>query len=76
MKYSVCLEPLFTDLPFHQRIGEAAKLGYEAVEFWFSDYLFTPNGLVAGMKDIGAMASEAAALNVEISDFAVNSNEG
>ncbi len=76
MKYSVCLEPLFTDLPFHQRIGEVAKLGYQAVEFWFTDYLFTPDGLVAGMKDIDAMAAEAAAHNVEISDFAVNSNEG
>jgi hydroxypyruvate isomerase len=76
VKYSVCLEPLFTDLPFHKRIGEVAKLGYEAIEFWFSDYLFTPDGLVAGMKDLDAMAAEADAHNVEISDFAVNSNEG
>jgi hydroxypyruvate isomerase len=53
-----------------------AKLGYEAIEFWFSDYLFTPDGLVPGMKDLDAMAAEAATHNVEISDFAVNSNEG
>jgi hydroxypyruvate isomerase len=76
VKYSVCLEPIFTDLPFHDRIGKVAELGYEAIEFWFSDYLFTSNGLVPGMKDIAAMADEAAAHGIEISDFAVNSNEG
>jgi hydroxypyruvate isomerase len=76
VKYSVCLEPLFTDLPFPQRIARVAELGYEAIEFWFSDYLFTSDGLVAGMKDIDGMASAARDCGVEISDFAVNSNEG
>jgi len=76
MKYSVCLECFFPERPFHERIGEVARLGYEAVEFWFSDYLFDAKGLNPGLKDFDAIASEAQQHGIEISDFAVNSNEG
>jgi len=34
MKLSLCLEMLFTELPFADRIAVAARLGYDAVEFW------------------------------------------
>jgi hydroxypyruvate isomerase len=76
VKYSVCLECFFPDKPFHERIGEVARLGYRAVEFWFSDYLFDERGLTYGLKDFGAIAGEAERYGVEISDFAVNANEG
>jgi len=76
MKYSVCLECFFPDKPFHERIGEVAKLGYEAVEFWFTDYLFDGKGLRPGQKDFDAIATEAHKYGIEISDFAVNSNDG
>jgi hydroxypyruvate isomerase len=34
MKLSLCLEMLFKELPFNERIGVAARLGYDAIEFW------------------------------------------
>ncbi len=34
LKTSLCLEMLFQDQPFADRIGTAARLGYPAVEFW------------------------------------------
>lgn len=34
MKLSLCLEMLFTELPFVDRIGVASRLGYDAIEFW------------------------------------------
>jgi hydroxypyruvate isomerase len=34
MKLSLCLEMLFTELPFADRIRIASQLGYDAIEFW------------------------------------------
>jgi hydroxypyruvate isomerase len=34
MQLSLCLEMLFTDQPFTERMKTAARLGYQAVEFW------------------------------------------
>ncbi len=34
MKASVCIEMIFTELPFLDRIRKAAEIGYDGVEFW------------------------------------------
>ncbi len=34
MKYSACIEMLFTEYPFVERIYRAKKAGFDAVEFW------------------------------------------
>jgi hydroxypyruvate isomerase len=34
MKLSLCLEMLFTDRPFIERLAVASRLGYRAIEFW------------------------------------------
>ncbi|MCP4177512.1 MAG: TIM barrel protein [bacterium] len=34
MKHSICLETIFTELPFHDRFEAASKAGFENVEFW------------------------------------------
>lgn len=34
MKLSLCLEMLFTDRPFIERLAVASRLGYGAIEFW------------------------------------------
>lgn len=34
MRLSLCLEMLFTDRPFADRIAVASRLGYNAIEFW------------------------------------------
>lgn len=33
-KFSLCIEPVFTDLDFYDRIQAAADLGLDAIEFW------------------------------------------
>jgi hydroxypyruvate isomerase len=33
-KYSLCLEPIFTDIPFYDRIAVAKEIGFDAIEFW------------------------------------------
>ena len=34
MKYSLCVEPVFEQLPFYERIRAARECGADAVEFW------------------------------------------
>ena len=34
MRLSLCLEMLFTDRPFIERLAVASRLGYRAIEFW------------------------------------------
>ena len=34
MKLSLCMEMLFTDRPFIERLAVASRLGYRAIEFW------------------------------------------
>jgi len=39
MKYGVCIEMMFTDLPFEDRFQAAADAGVEYVEMWFTEGL-------------------------------------
>lgn len=68
-KLCVCLETVFTDLPFLERVKKAADLGYRAVEFWFHDQ--DPAG-----RDVAAVAKTCEEKCVVISDFVVNSPDG
>ena len=33
-KSSVCIEMIFTEVPFMERIEKAAEAGFDAIEFW------------------------------------------
>jgi len=61
MQLSLCLEMLFTDRPFIERMIAAAELGYRAVEFWdWRD------------KDLTAIMQTAAEQNLEIAAISGN----
>ena len=61
MKLSLCLEMVFRDRPFLERMGEARRLGYEAVEFWdWRD------------KDLDGMGREARRLGLTIAAMSGN----
>ena len=61
MKLSLCLEMLFLDIPFIERLTVAARLGYRAFEFWdWRD------------KDIPAVAAEAARLGLTVAAMSGN----
>ena len=51
MKYSLCIEPVFEDRTFYDRILLAKDLGLDAVEFW--------DPSVYDTKQIGSVAARA-----------------
>lgn len=60
MRFSVCIEMLFRELPFLERMEAVAKVGIQAVEFWsWSD------------KDIDAIERKKDELGLEVSAFMV-----
>ena len=65
MKLSLCLEMLFTDRPFIERMAVASRLGYCAVEFWdWRD------------KDVPAMAAAAAQHGLTVAAISGNRRHG
>lgn len=61
MRLSLCLEMLFTNLPFRERPAIAARLGYSAIEFWdWRD------------KDVAELAAETERLGVTVAAMSGN----
>ena len=52
MKSSVCIEMVFTEYPFLERIDKAAQAGFDAIEFWNWDNKDLP-ALKAAVKKAG-----------------------
>lgn len=61
LRFSACIEMLFTEVPFLERIDRAAKNGFQAVEFWNWDN-----------KDLQAIKQRAEAWGVEVAVFQSN----
>ena len=55
MKFSLCIEPIFGDVPFYERFRIAKDLGCDAVEFWdpWTREDVTPAGLGKASADAG-----------------------
>jgi hydroxypyruvate isomerase len=76
MKYDVCLEMVFTHLPYAERIAQIAACGFDAVEFWFHDNTFNGTDCSGGAKDAKVLAQACAASKVSINNMVVNSPDG
>lgn len=61
MKVSVCIEMVYTEYPFLERIRLAAEQGYDAVEFWNWDN-----------KDLPAIKETAQSAGIKIATFQSN----
>ena len=61
MKASVCIEMIYTEFPFLDRIKKAAEQGFDAIEFWNWD-----------SKDMGAIKKTAASAGIKIATFQSN----
>jgi hydroxypyruvate isomerase len=61
MKASVCIEMIYTDLPFVDRIKKAADQGFDAIEFWNWDN-----------KDMAAIKQAAAEAGIKVATFQSN----
>jgi hydroxypyruvate isomerase len=76
MKYDVCLEMVFTGLPYEQRIAKIAAAGFDCVEFWFHDGTFNGRDCAGGAKDPRVLKKACAAAGVTINNMVVNAPEG
>lgn len=76
MKFDVCLEMVFTDLPYDLRISKIAACGFDNVEFWFHDGTFNGKDCGTGAKDAKLLKKACAAAGVRINNMVVNSPDG
>ena len=76
VKIGVCIETVFTELSYIERIKRVAKIGFSGIEFWFHNRRFDGTNLLEEMKDISAMAEVVKDLGLEVTNFVVNSPEG
>ncbi len=53
---SVCVETVFSSMPYAERIRRVAELGFTACEFWFHDRRFDGRGLSPEPKDFQQIA--------------------
>lgn len=65
IKIDVCIETVFPELSFEERVSKVKEIGYDCVEIWFSDN-----------KNIDALASSLKKCNVRLNDLVVNSPDG
>jgi hydroxypyruvate isomerase len=68
MKLGLCVEMVFTDLPFEERVRKAAELGFRHVEMWFVDRTFKGSP--------SELAAIAARHGVTISNTVIGSPDG
>jgi len=61
MNSSACIEMLFTEVPFVDRIAKAGEAGFDAIEFWNCDD-----------KDLGAIKDAVASAGIRIASFQSN----
>lgn len=61
MKYSICIEPLFGNIPFEDRVKIISEIGYEAVELWDSSD-----------KDLDKFVEECKKYNIEVAACGLN----
>lgn len=77
IKLSVCLEPLFTDLPVPARIAQIAQAGFRHVEFWHPEATFDGRQLRFDQaKDPAELCRACQEHGVSINDFAMHAWDG
>ncbi len=76
MKLDVCLEMVFTDLPYVERIAKIAACGFDCVEFWFHDGTFNGVDCASGAKDAIALKQACTASGVTVNNMVVNAPDG
>lgn len=65
VRIDVCIETVFPELKFEERVSKVKEIGYDCVEIWFPDN-----------KNIDALASSLKKCNVRLNDLVVNSPDG
>ena len=76
MEFDVCLEMVFTDLPYAERIARIAACGFDCVEFWFHDGTFNGHDCAGGAKDAAVLKRACAEAGVTVNNLVVNAPDG
>lgn len=71
-RIGVCLETFFADLPYRERIGKIAGLGFKRYEFWFHDMRFDGSRLHEEQRDFDMLAELNAKHGLTCTDFIFN----
>ena len=74
MKFDICLEMVYPDLPYDKRIEKIAEAGFDCVEFWFHDV--AAGGPGSGPKDAATLRQVCEQSGVTINNMVVNSPDG
>jgi hydroxypyruvate isomerase len=77
MKFDVCFDIFYANLPYYERVKRIAACGYDLVEFWFHDA--TPSDGTPGAdqpKDAATLRQVCEACGVGVNNLVVNSPDG
>ena len=77
IRVDVCLETVFTDLPYEDRIRKIAEIGYRAVEFWHPEG--TWNGATideSQPKNAEAIREVCESTDTKVNGFVLNAWDG
>jgi hydroxypyruvate isomerase len=74
---SVCAECFFTNLPFEERVGRIADIGYQFIEFWHPEGTFDGRQIdFSQPKKADSLKQTAAHKAIRYNDFAFGSWDG
>jgi len=77
MKYGVCLEMVFTDRPFLDRIRLVAEAGFSFAEMWFTDLTATASGMDAkDPKQAAKVRAAAEKAGITMTNVVIGSPDG
>jgi len=73
----VCLETVFTHLPYDQRVRKIAEAGFRYVEFWHPEGTWDGKGISGELpKDAPALKHACGQAGVKVTDFVLNAWDG
>jgi hydroxypyruvate isomerase len=67
IRIDVCIETVYPDIPYDERIKRVSRLGYDCVEMWFHD---------SGNKNLTAIGKALKNNDVALNNLVVNSPDG
>ena len=74
---SVCAECFFTNIPFEERVGKIADIGYKHIEFWHPEGTFNGSDIDFDQaKNDDSMNKIAAEKGIVYNDFAFGAWDG
>ena len=76
IKFCVCLDTIFIDLPLPERVREIKKIGYDGVEFWYHNYSFNGKGLIPEKRDLEGLKKALDETGLFCNDFVWLSPDG